>query len=389
MSNSEKQFSRRHFLSAIGATSMLIGACSKSGNPVSPNPENTSRILKPGAIQNSGLSSAKAKVATASIEDYDPTNLRTQIESMFQAIGGLSDIIKPGDKVGIKINCTGGAGSANSYRNDTGLEPHESYWTHPEIMKIVGELAKDAGAGKVTIVEAIYDEESINDFGFIDVIDYLGADFVDLNGKAPYSDYAVREVGPNAKIYENLTQNGILNDFDCFISLPKAKQHRGAGVTHGMKNLVGTLPVPSGIYNAGQGHRAGIHEHRTAEDNNTDSNLRRVLMDLNNATPIHLVVNDAIWTVLNGEGPWNRNPSLLPRQFNTLIAGKDPVATDTVSTQVIGFDPMVADDTGVFKDGLNYLRLASELGMGIHDVSEIEVIDATVSTHVALRPMAA
>ena len=137
-----------------------------------------------------------------------------------------------------------------------------------------------------------------------------------------------------------------------------------------MKNLVGTLPLPSGLYNNGQGYRAAIHDRRDLEGN-IYSNLRRVVLDLNHATPIHLVVNDAVKTVLGGEGPWT---PLTTASFDTLIASKDPVAADAIGTQAIGFDPMAPDMAEPFPDGLNYLRLAQDQGLGTADPDQLDVV---------------
>jgi hypothetical protein len=103
-----------------------------------------------------------------------------------------------------------------------------------------------------------------------------------------------------------------------------------------------------------------------------------VILDLNRATPIDLVVNDAVSTVLGGEGPWG--PPLIPADFNALIVSKDPVAADAVATQAIGLDPSATDGSETFPDGINYLRTAETLGMGVADLSQIEVITAS-STH--------
>ncbi|MBN2001151.1 DUF362 domain-containing protein, partial [candidate division KSB1 bacterium] len=108
-----------------------------------------------------------------------------------------------------------------------------------------------------------------------------------------------------------------------------------------------------------------------------------VIVDLNNATPINLVVNDAIHTVLGGEGPWLSGEwALRPTNFNRLIVGKDPVAADSIATKVIGYNPMDADNEGTWgasKDGntpggINYLKKANELGMGNYDLDKIEVL---------------
>jgi uncharacterized protein (DUF362 family) len=211
---SKRNISRRQFLSSLSAATagLLVGGLGKKN-----------------ALANLPLEDP-SKVAVASLSSYDRTLIRNTLQTMLENLGGLGDIIKSGDKVGIKINLTGGTGSAVNYQNQTGMLPGETYWTHLEILESVGELVKDAGAAKIYIIEAIYDWESFNNYGYQDVANYLGATLVDLNQKAPYTDYAERPVGNNAYIYDTLFQNGLFNDFDCLISLAKSKRHTDAGV---------------------------------------------------------------------------------------------------------------------------------------------------------------
>jgi uncharacterized protein (DUF362 family) len=366
--------SRRDFLSALGVSSagLLIGACGKAKAPVEP----VGPVMKAGSAGASlgrplSVPVAQARVATANVSTYDYQALRQNIESMFNSLGGISDIVS-GKTVGMKINLTA-ADSTTPYNRK--VPAVESYWTHPEIVRVVGELAKDAGAGTIYIIEAPYNQKFYKDFGFEGVAGDLGATLINLNNPAPYADFVDRPAGDGWLIYEEFRQNAILNDIQCLISFPKAKQHVGAGFTSAMKNLVGTIPL--GGYGGGDTWRSEFHQHREY-DNNPSSNLRRVVLDLNKATPIHLTVADAIRTALGGENPGQR--TFTPATFNKLIASKDVVAADSVSCQVIGFDPMVADNTGVFKDGINYLRLAQEMGFGTYDLNQIEVVDATVST---------
>ena len=127
-----------------------------------------------------------ANVALARVTGYDRIVIRDAVEAMFNSLGGLGDVVRPGDRVGIKINLTGGHGWATDFYNQTGgMHPGETFWTHPEVLRAVGELIRDAGAGQITIVEAIYDQESYNDWGYYTMARQLGADFVDLNQVAP------------------------------------------------------------------------------------------------------------------------------------------------------------------------------------------------------------
>lgn len=382
--------SRRGFLSKVGVVSAgaMFAGCSNPGNIIQPeasNPESPP-VLRPAPVGTPQSDDVLATVATADCFNYDRANIRRQIESMFDEIGGLADIIKTGDKVGIKVNLTGGVNNFGKVN----YQPFNYYLNHPEICRAVVELVKDAGAASVHIVEAVYEWESftfsdpLSGLSYEKIANETGAVLVDLNQTAPYGDYMVRQIS-DGLIYHQLTQNGILDEFDCFISLPKTKRHAAAGVTNAMKNLVGTLPVPAGLYNSGQNYRKAIHNHP-----NKEKDLVRVVIDLNKATPIHLSVSDIIHTVLKGEGPWigfDQNDKV---EINKLVAAKhDMVAADAVATSLLGFNPMSDDyDTPWdFKGALtlNYLKLADELGMGTHDLAKINVIDVTETTGVEYR----
>ena len=175
-------------------------------------------------------------------------------------------------------------------------------------------------------------------------------------------------------------QNAVFEHIDCFVSAPKAKRHINAGITHAMKNLVGTLPLIE-KYSQGAGNRKAIHSHPGG-----DNDLCRVILDLNKANPIHLTVIDAVKTTVLGEGPWVQGRNQLSQvTFNRLIAAKnDVVAADAIATQTIGFDPTAKDYSTPFtwdsNKCINYLRLASSQGMGTYDPKNIEVINATIGS---------
>jgi len=93
---------------------------------------------------------------------------------------------------------------------------------------------------------------------------------------------------------------------------------------------------------------------------------------LNRARPIHLSVIDGIWTTEAGEGPWI--PAMTPIRPNLLLAGKDPVATDTVATAAQGFDPLSNFPNEPFIHGDNHLNLAAGLGLGVNRLDAIKIV---------------
>jgi uncharacterized protein (DUF362 family) len=383
--SSNHQFSRRQFLGSLSAAAagLIVGG------------------PKIKQVSAAGVFAGNSLASTADLFSYDRPLVRAAIEKMLDDLGGLGDIIQSGDTVGIKINLTGGAKTARDYQNKTGLPPEETYWTHPEVLRATGELIKDAGASKIYVIESLADWDSYTDFGYEDVVDYLGASFIDLEDpKADSSlgkQYVQRPVGDKSIIFHTLTQHPVYNAMDCFISLPKAKAHQSACITHGLKNQIGSVPIACGLYNNGGTYRGGLHQIRINNSGDTDknlitsnniqANLQRVILDLNNATPFQLVINDAIKTIAGGENPQQSDP-VTPISWNKMIASKDPIAADSISTQVIGFDPMDST-TWIVDDGINYLEKAAELGMGNYDITKIDVIDSTladVAEHVSQQP---
>jgi uncharacterized protein (DUF362 family) len=135
-----------------------------------------------------------------------------------------------------------------------------------------------------------------------------------------------------------------------------------------MKNLVGLVPYRFYTLQQGDGWRSGFHG--TASEIKT--RLPRVVIDLNLTRPIHLAVIDGIKTVEGGEGAWAQGvKQVMP---GALVAGKNPVAADSVATAIMGFDPTAEAPDEPFLRSVNHLNLANSLGMGTNRLNEIEVL---------------
>jgi uncharacterized protein (DUF362 family) len=353
---SGKNFSRRNFLSAIGVATagIAVNSFSRTNNLYAL----TNRANKYDGVQ----------VAITEAFDYNRTTIKQKVQHLFESLGGISDVIHAGDKVALKINITGGMGGANP---PGGVDPRNCVWTHPEVIRAVGELILDSGvsANNLYIVEALWDMQSYNDFGYAEVQESLGAQLVNLNNASPYSDFMLKSTGDNHFYYSSFTLNRILDEIDVFVSIPKMKQHYDAGVTHTMKNLVGIVPIQYYTMPDNTGMRSALHY----DGGNIRTHLPRSICDLNLARPIHLGIIDGIKNAVGGEGPWN--PTFQPAQYNLLLAGKDPVALDSVASHLMGNDPEAEKfllPGGESCD--NYLKLASGLGMGTNMLDAIQLV---------------
>jgi uncharacterized protein (DUF362 family) len=291
------------------------------------------------------------------------------VRDVLDGIGGLSDVISAGDRVAIKVNLTGGT----SVRPLAGVSAVESYITHPEVVRALGERLRDAGARELFIVEAVYEWASYALWGYKEVAEALDATLIDLNDTRPYDSYATAPVGQDWFVYPEFTFNHILMDVDAFVSVPKMKCHWSCGVTHSLKNLVGL--VPARFYRADERHNHRSGFHGTAQEMGT--RLPRVIVDLNRARPIDMALIDGIKTAEGGEGPWIN--TLAPVEPGVLIAGKDPVATDAVATAAMDFDPLATRNQGPFLQSDNHLNIAHERGLGTNHLDEVDVIGPSIA----------
>lgn len=307
---------------------------------------------------------ARSKVAIATVNDYDRSRVRAAVRDMVDGLGGLSDVVRPGDRVAIKVNLTGGIGN----KGPAGLSPIESFVTHPEVVRALGELVLDSGAGALFIVEAVYQWGSYTEWGYEEVARHLGATLIDLNGTAPYPDYIHVAVPGGGEVYNEFIFNPILQDVDVFMSVAKMKCHWVAGVTHSLKNLIGLVPARFYRLTPEHSHRSAFHG---PTDETAGQRVPRIIVELNKARPIHFALIDGIKTTEGGEGPWIR--TFGPIAPGVLFAGKDPVATDAVATAAQGFDPAASAMTVPFVRGLNHLALAAAAGLGTNRLEEIEI----------------
>ncbi len=344
--------SRRDFIKLFGVASvgMALAAC------------------QPVAEESSIVYSEKPVVAIGKADSYDRKLIRSQVETMLDRIGGLKDILSHGNRVAIKTNLTGGTSS----KPLPGIPEIESYLTHPEVVRAVAELLRDAGVKELFIVEAVYEKASWPAYGYVEMAKEVGATLIDLNESDPYQDFVETIPGQNPMVYEKFLFNPILNEIDAFVSISKMKCHNTCGVTHTMKNLVGLVPYRFYTQNQGDSYRSGMH----GPASETRKRLPRVIMDLNTARPVNLSIIDGVWTAEAGEGPWI--PAMTQIKPGLLFAGKNPVATDAVATAAMDFDPTAEYPDAPFVHAENHLNIAASLGMGPNKLDEIKVVGANV-----------
>ena len=158
---------------------------------------------------------------------------------------------------------------------------------------------------------------------------------------------------PDWHVFKEITLHQALVDTDLLCSVPMMKTHGLAGVTLGMKNLVGVYP--------GQKYgtvRSLVHSEAAKIE---PSGMASMVVDMVRANKLGLVVIDAS-TAMQGQGPSVHQGGQLAR-MDLIIAGTNPLATDMVGAAAMGFQP----------EEISTFAWAWKAGMAPISIDEIEI----------------
>lgn len=354
--NTTPGISRREFLQLAGSATLglLAAGCEPDIPRVSEASMSVTSLPR--------ASYASTQVAIGKVKTYDRKDVQDLLDNMITKLGGLGDVVKPGDSVAIKPNLTGGTHSGRWINQ----APIETFVTHPEVIRALVNQVRRAGAKEIYIVEAVYEWESYSEWGYEEMARELGVTLIDLNSPKPYADFVDAAVGADSYIYPSFVFNRLLTEIDVFMSVSKLKNHYYAGVTHTMKNLFGLAPLQFYRSSDSETYRSAFHG-RVSE---TRTRMPRVILDLNRARPIHFSLIDGIKTITGGEGPWISGTNTI--EPGVLVAGKNCVATDAVATAVMGHDPMGEYPKTPYLRADNHLNLAAAKGLGTNQLEEIQ-----------------
>jgi len=275
---------------------------------------------------------SKTKV---SITRVPPKASEHQIEaSVRQAIdlaGGLEDLVKKGDTVLIKPNIC------------IPMPQEKAANTHPEIAKAIANIIRELGA-RAVIGESsgVADdtEVSIEAAGY-NRLREEGYEVIDLK-----SQKTTKVSVPKGKSYREIDLPAIVMEAALIISVPVMKTHVGETVTLSMKNMKGILPDKyKKLFHTTYGVTQGVVDLLTV------------------AKPGFAIVDGIL--AQEGFGPLLGNPV----EMNLLIAGKDAVAVDAVTANLMGFKT----------SEIPIVSAAEEVGIGKCKPDEIEITGTPLS----------
>jgi uncharacterized protein (DUF362 family) len=155
---------------------------------------------------------------------------------------------------------------------------------------------------------------------------------------------------PGGFVFDEITLHRSLTEIDLLCSVPMMKTHTLAGVTLGMKNLIGTYPGT--VYGSVRGW---VHDQAAKVE---PSGTAAAVVDMVRANKLGLVVIDGSMA-MEGDGP--TEGQLV--KMDLIIAGTNPLATDMVGASIMGFRP----------DEIPTFQWANRAGMQPQNLAAIEI----------------
>jgi uncharacterized protein (DUF362 family)/NAD-dependent dihydropyrimidine dehydrogenase PreA subunit len=281
----------------------------------------------------------RVTVAVVKCPDYDKNKVRQAVRSAVDYIGGLGDVIRPGDKVLLKANLLAPA------------DPLEAVTTHPAVVQAVIEMVREAGGVPVVADSPGYFSRkrgkcrALDRCGLKRVADDLGVE--SLQFEAMENGFVETTV-PDGAYLDSIYAARLALEADVIITLPKLKTHSNTWYTGAVKNMFGAVAT-----------KTRKHAHTLA----TYERFSGAIVDIYSVFKPRLAIMDAVLG-MEGEGPRHGKP----RQAGLILAAKDSVALDAVASKIVGFDPAEILTTVA----------ATARGLGNGNLDEIEVLGESI-----------
>lgn len=271
------------------------------------------------------MSKSKVSIVKTNPKPEYPEILEA-VQKALDLIGGIQDIIKPGHLVLINPSWVAPP-----------VEREAGCITIPEIPRALADIVKELGARPVIAESSavgVDSEKIIQESGYRELRD-MGYEVINLK-KTPHVDLPAE----NWKVFESIQCWELVQQADVVVSVPKLKTHDQTEMTCAIKKLKGLLTDRA---------KKGMHQEGLFDG----------VVDLLSAIRPRLAVVDAI-ICQEGVGPVFGRPV----EMNLILAGKDLVAVDSTSAQLIGYEPV---------ETLLTVNAAAR-GLGVMDPDQIDVV---------------
>jgi uncharacterized protein (DUF362 family) len=223
------------------------------------------------------------------------SEISTMVDDCISVLGGIDSLIPAGSRVAVKVNGSWSNPGAN---------------TNPEVLGEVLRLIWSARPSRVTVYDHLI--QSAGWSAISRATESASTEALALGRRS--ADYLEMEIPGVALGSAGMAR--ILDESDVLVNVPVLKTHGSGQISIGLKNHLGSVKDRGDIHDGGG---KGLH---------------RGIADLNACPAIAekhaFTICDAIDPMVTG-GPSRGTHA----HYNGIIAGRDPVATDYIGTQII------------------------------------------------------
>ena len=279
------------------------------------------------------------KVALAKCGSYNINEIQPAVERLLAALGGIRSFVRPGQNVLLKPNML------SDHR------PEDAVTTHPEIVRALIRLVKQAGATPIvadSAASSINIERVWENTGFRALCAEESVPLLNLE-KAGSQRFEFHGV-PFSVAKPVL-------DADLVINVPKLKTHVLTVLTYAVKNMFGAIP--------------GYQKTMLHKQFHDPISFGHLLASLYAIIRPGLTIGDAV-IGMEGNGPSNGNPV----HYGFLAASADGVALDTIICHWLKINPQ----------HVPYFSFLQQAGTGETQWQAIDVVGDSLS-QVPMRPI--
>jgi uncharacterized protein (DUF362 family) len=296
---------RRAFVKQTFGASLAFGAFMKTGNLLG------------------GLAGMPLPYDLVAIKGGEPDSM---FDQGIKALGGMKAFVKKGDKVVVKPNI------------GWDVSPERAGNTNPKLVARIIQHCFDAGAKEVSVVDHPCDQwqRCYSNSGIQKAASDAGAKVVPGATESYYNTVQV----PKGRSLRSTQEHEVILESDVFINVPILKNHGGARLTMGMKNLMGN------VWDRGYWHGTDLHQ---------------CIADFATYRKPTLNVLDA-YNVMKENGP--RGVSV-----EDLMMMKSQI----ISTDIVALDVAGAKLFGIDANEVRHIKIASEMKIGRSDLENLNI----------------
>ena len=242
------------------------------------------------------------------------------------ALGGMKNFVKAGQTVVVKPNI------------GWDRSPELAANTNPGLVAKIIEECFAAGAKDVFVFDNTCDnwQKSYTTSGIEKAAKDAGAKVIPGNSEGSYREVSI----PKGKSLKNAKVHEKIPECDIFINVPVLKHHDGAQVSFAMKNLMGI------VWDRGFWHR---------------NDLQQCIADMATYRKPDLNIIDG-YRVMKRNGPKGVSVNDVSLEKSQIIS-TDIVAADAAAAKIFGREP----------ETVAHIRIANEMGLGVMDLSKLNI----------------